>query len=50
MSKKGEEPTIDNGQEGLDIAEPRLNRDELGGIQGQLEARLRFETLVADYP
>ena len=50
MSEKRGKPTIDNGQEGLDIAEPRLNWDELGGVQGQLEARLRFETLVADYP
>lgn len=48
MSKTASILTIDNAQEDRDIPESSPGRDEPRGSRDEFEARLRFETLIAD--
>ena len=48
MSQKATRLTTDSGEDDRDIAEPRLGRGEPREIREEFEARLRFETLIAD--
>ncbi len=48
MSQKATRLTTDSGEDDRDIAEPGLGRGEPREIREEFEARLRFETLIAD--